>query len=96
MSVSIEDVEKIAVLAKLKFSDEEKVKLQKDLNRILEYMDEMNEVNLDNVEPLENINEIINVVREDKNEKWLSQEEALKNAPAKTGNYFKVPKVLDK
>lgn len=96
MSVSIEDVEKIAALAKLKFSDEEKVKLQKDLNRILEYMDEMNEVNLDNVEPLENINEIINVTRDDKDVVWLSQEEALKNAPAKTGNYFKVPKVLDK
>ncbi|HEX2786698.1 MAG TPA: Asp-tRNA(Asn)/Glu-tRNA(Gln) amidotransferase subunit GatC [Ignavibacteria bacterium] len=96
MSVTIQDVEKIAVLAKLKFSDEEKAKLQKDLNRILEYMDEMNEVNLDDVEPLENINEIINVMREDKDEKWLSQEEALKNAPAKTGNYFKVPKVLDK
>jgi aspartyl-tRNA(Asn)/glutamyl-tRNA(Gln) amidotransferase subunit C len=96
MSVSITDVDKIAKLAKLKFSETEKIKLQKDLNQVLEYIDELNELNLDNVEPLENINETENVLRKDKSEKWLTTEEALKNAPSKTGKFFKVPKVLDK
>ena len=96
MSVTIKEVENIAKLAKLKFSIEETEKLQGDLNKILEYIDELNEVNLDDTEPMENINELVNVTRKDEIIKGLSQEEALKNAPEKTGNYFKVPKVIDK
>ena len=96
MSVSISDVDKISTLAKLKFNDSEKIKLQTDLNKILEYIDELNELNLEDVEPLENINETENVLREDVNVPWLTNEEALKNAPSKIGKFFKVPKVLDK
>ncbi len=96
MAVTIKEVENIAKLAKLKFSNEETEKLQGDLNKILEYIDELNEVNLDDTEPMENINELVNVTRKDEIIKGLSQEEALKNAPEKTGNYFKVPKVIDK
>ena len=96
MAVSIEEVEKIAKLAKLKFNEEEKVKLQKDMNKILEYIDQLNELDLKDVEPLENINETENFFREDKSEKWLTTEEGLKNAPSKTQKFFKVPKVLDK
>ena len=96
MSVTIQDVEKIAVLAKLKFSEEEKLKLQKDMNKILEYIDELNELDLTDVEPLENINDTENIVREDIAKPWLTTEQALSNAPDKTGRYFKVPKVLDK
>ncbi|KAA0208237.1 MAG: Asp-tRNA(Asn)/Glu-tRNA(Gln) amidotransferase subunit GatC [Ignavibacteriaceae bacterium] len=96
MAVTIKDVEDIAVLAKLRFSEDEKQKLQKDMNKILEYIDELNELDLTNVEPLENINDTENVVRKDEAEPWLTTEEALSNAPDKTGRYFKVPKVLDK
>lgn len=96
MAVTIKDVEDIAVLAKLRFSDEEKQKLQKDMNKILEYIDELNELDLTNIEPLENINDTENVVRKDESEPWLTTEQALSNAPDKTGRYFKVPKVLDK
>jgi len=96
MSVTLNDVDKIAKLAKLEFEHEEKVKLQTDLNKILEYIDQLNELDLGNIEPLENINETENVLRKDIDEKWLTNEEALKNAPAKTGRFFKVPKVLDK
>jgi aspartyl-tRNA(Asn)/glutamyl-tRNA(Gln) amidotransferase subunit C len=97
MAVSKEQVEHIAKLAKLKFTEAEKVKLQGELNKILEYIDQLNELDLENVEPLENINEELeNVLREDIPVKCLTKEEALKNAPAKTENFFKVPKVLDK
>ncbi|MCB0726705.1 MAG: Asp-tRNA(Asn)/Glu-tRNA(Gln) amidotransferase subunit GatC [Ignavibacteriae bacterium] len=96
MAVSLKDVDKIATLAKLKFSGTEKEKLQKDLNKILEYIDHLNELDLEGVEPLENINETENVLRKDEVYTWLTTEEALKNAPSKTGKFFKVPKVLDK
>ncbi|HMQ67658.1 MAG TPA: Asp-tRNA(Asn)/Glu-tRNA(Gln) amidotransferase subunit GatC [Ignavibacteria bacterium] len=96
MSVTLNDVDKIANLAKLKFADNEKLKLQKDLNKVLEYIDHLNELDLEGIEPLENINETENVLRKDEVFTWLTTEEALKNAPSKTGKFFKVPKVLDK
>jgi aspartyl-tRNA(Asn)/glutamyl-tRNA(Gln) amidotransferase subunit C len=96
MSVTIPDVEKIAQLAKLKFSEDEKVKLQKDMNQILGYIEQLNELDLKDVEPLENINETENVMREDEVKPWLTTEEALKNAPSKTQKFFKVPKVIEK
>ena len=97
MAVTKKDVEHIAKLAKLKFSEEEKGKLENDLNKVLDYIDTLNEIpNLDKVEPLENVNDTENVFREDESEKCLTKEEALKNAPSKTDNFFKVPKVLDK
>ena len=96
MAVSKKDVEHIAKLAKLKFNENEKEKLQGELNKILEYIDKLNELDLSNVEPVENINETENVFREDKVDMYLTKEEALKNAPAKTENFFKAPKVLDK
>lgn len=97
MAVSKKDVEKIAKLAKLRFTEAEMEKLRGELNKILDYIDTLNEIpNLDKVEPLENINNTENVFREDEAEKCLTKEEALKNAPDKTDNFFKVPKVLDK
>jgi aspartyl-tRNA(Asn)/glutamyl-tRNA(Gln) amidotransferase subunit C len=101
MAVTIKDVEHIAKLAKLKFSGAEMLKLQVELNSVLDYMDKLNELDLENVKPLDNINEELqNVFREDKAEPCLTKEEALKNAPAKMdsadGGFFKVPKVLDK
>lgn len=96
MSVTIPEVEKIAQLAKLKFSEEEKIKLQKDMNQVLGYIEQLNELDLMDVEPLENINETENVMREDEVKPWLTTEEALKNAPAKTQKFFKVPKVIEK
>jgi aspartyl-tRNA(Asn)/glutamyl-tRNA(Gln) amidotransferase subunit C len=97
MAVTIKDVEHIAKLAKIKFTDAEKEKLQGELNKILDYIDTLNEIpGLDKVQPLENINDMENNFREDAVEKGLTKEEALKNAPAKTDNFFKVPKVLDK
>ena len=97
MSVTKNDVEKIAQLAKLKFTDEEKEKLRGEMNKVLDYIDTLNEIpDLDKIEPLENINNTENVFRDDVSEKCLTREEALKNAPEKTENFFKVPKVLDK
>jgi aspartyl-tRNA(Asn)/glutamyl-tRNA(Gln) amidotransferase subunit C len=97
MAVTIKDVEHIAKLAKLKFTEAEKLKLQVEMNTVLEYMDKLNELDLENVKPLDNINEELqNVFREDTAEPGLTKEEGLKNAPAKTDDFFKVPKVIHK
>jgi aspartyl-tRNA(Asn)/glutamyl-tRNA(Gln) amidotransferase subunit C len=65
-----------------------------DLNTILEYMEQLNELDTSNVEPLSHVIEMTNVFREDVLRPGLTREEALRNAPAKTAKFFKVPKVI--
>jgi aspartyl-tRNA(Asn)/glutamyl-tRNA(Gln) amidotransferase subunit C len=94
MKVTKQDVEYIAKLAKLEYSDEEKEKFTGQFNTILEYIDTLNELNTDDVEPLSHVIELSNVVREDEVKPSLPVEEALKNAPSKKESFFKVPKVI--
>ena len=96
MSVSLKDVEKIADLARLYITEEEKEKYTRQLNVILEYMEQLNKVDTSNVEPLSHPFELTNVFRDDEVQPSLPVDEALKNAPEKSGNYFKVPKVIIK
>lgn len=96
MSVTINDVEHIAKLARLEFTDVEKVKLVEQLNEILSYMEKLNEVDTSNVEPLSHVIELRNVFREDTVRPSSPREDILKNAPDRTEEFFKVPKVLDK
>ncbi len=94
MSVTIRDVEYIAELARLEFSDEEKKILTQQMNQILEYMELLNTVNTDSVEPLSHVLELKNVFREDNVKESIPTDEALKNAPSHTDEFFKVPKVI--
>jgi len=94
MSVTVQDVENIARLAKLSFSGEEKEKFMDQFNQILQYMEKLNELDTENVEPTYNVLELSNVMRQDKVKTWLTQEEALANAPKSNHGFFSVPKVI--
>lgn len=94
MSVTIKDVEHVAALARLSFSEEEKQKLTAQLNEILRYMEQLNTLDTSNVEPLSHVIELQNVFRHDVLRPSLPREEALKNAPSHTEEFFKVPKVI--
>jgi aspartyl-tRNA(Asn)/glutamyl-tRNA(Gln) amidotransferase subunit C len=94
MSVTIKDVEHIAALARLEFSDEEKEKFTHQLNDILQYIEKLNELDTSKVEPLSHVIELSNVFRDDVVKPSIPTEEALKNAPAKVDTLFKVPKVI--
>ena len=97
MEVSAELVDKLARLSRLSFADEsEKEKIRNDLNKILQFVEQLNEVNTDGIEPLIFINEDINVLRPDEVVHQLNHAEALKNAPHKNEDYFLVPKVINK
>jgi aspartyl-tRNA(Asn)/glutamyl-tRNA(Gln) amidotransferase subunit C len=96
MSVSLKEVEKIAGLARLHITQEEKKKYTEQLNLILDYMEQLNQVDTSDVEPLSHPLELTNVFREDEIRPSLPVDKALKNAPDKSGNYFKVPKVISK
>lgn len=94
MSVTKKEVEKIAELAKLKFSESELEDFTHQMNDILKYMEKLNELNTENVEPLSHPIEATNVFREDELKQSIKTEDALKNAPLADENYFKVPKVI--
>lgn len=96
MKITKETVDQVATLAKLSFADSEKERIQEDLSKIIDFMEKINEVDTEGVEPLTHINESINVLREDEAIETITQEEALKNAPQKDSDYFKIPKVLNK
>ena len=94
MAVTIKEVEHVAKLARLEFNDAEKEKLTHELNDILMHIDKLNTLDTSNVEPLSHVIEPGNVMREDIVKPSLPREEALRNAPDKTDEFFKVPKVI--
>lgn len=94
MPIEIEDVEKVATLAKLEFPSEDKQKLAKELEQIVTYVARLNELDTKAVEPTLHITDLKNVLREDNVQDWLDQEQALANAPQKKQGYFSVPKVI--
>ena len=67
-----------------------------DLEKIISFVDKLSEIDTEGVEPLIYLNDEVNVLREDKVANEVSQESALKNAPQKDSDYFKVPTVLKK
>lgn len=95
MKITEEIVDHIAHLARLEFPGEEKVKIQDDMNKIIGFMETLQEVDTDGVEPLIFLSEEVNVLREDVPETTITQAEALKNAPKKDSDYFRIPKVLN-
>lgn len=94
MSISIEEVEKIAKLAKLKFTEPEKQKMAIQLADILNYVEKLNELDTSNVQATHHVLNLVNVYREDKTSQCLPPEQATKNAPKKMNNFFSVPKVI--
>ncbi len=94
MSVTKKDVEYIAELARLKFNEDEFQSYTKQLNQILEYVEKLNELDTENVKPLSHPVEGSNVFREDKVKASVNRDDALKNAPDKNEEFFKVPKVI--
>lgn len=94
--IDIKTVDEVAHLARLEFTDEAaKAEILNDMNRMLAFVDKLNELDTDKVEPLIYMTDEVNVMREDEPKDTLTQKEALKNAPKKDSDYFKVPKVID-
>lgn len=95
MTISKEEVEHVAKLARLLVSEEDKDLLSRQLSNILEYVGKLNKLNTEGVEPLSHVIDIKNVFREDKARESLSQDLALSNAPEKRDGFFRVPKIIE-
>ena len=95
MSTDIQTIRGLAHLARLEFNETKEQEMLSDLNKILNWMDKLGELNTDHVEPLIHMSEEVNVMREDIAQNTVTHEEALRNAPKKDSDYFRVPKVLE-
>ncbi|KEF36262.1 aspartyl/glutamyl-tRNA(Asn/Gln) amidotransferase subunit C [Schinkia azotoformans MEV2011] len=93
--ISIEQVKHVAHLARLAVTEEEAEKFTQHLDAIIEYAELLNELDTENVEPTTHVLDIKNVLRKDTARSWLTQEEALKNAPQQRDGQFRVPSIIE-
>jgi aspartyl-tRNA(Asn)/glutamyl-tRNA(Gln) amidotransferase subunit C len=112
MKVTEKDVAYVADLANLELNEDERGRMLRDLNSILEYVDRLSELNTDEIEPMAQVSDRYGVdesrqgserfayaAREDVKEGLrpsLPHDEAMKNAPESDGTFFVVPKVIER
>jgi aspartyl-tRNA(Asn)/glutamyl-tRNA(Gln) amidotransferase subunit C len=94
MTIDQDTVEKIAHLARLELTGDEKQGMITDMNKILGFMDKLNEIDTTGVEPMVYMTNEVNSLREDVIKHEITHEEALQNAPKQDGEYFLVAKVI--
>jgi aspartyl-tRNA(Asn)/glutamyl-tRNA(Gln) amidotransferase subunit C len=89
------EVQKIAGLAKLHLTSEEKRVFSRQLSRIIDYFNKLSTLELEGVKPLSHVADLRNVMRDDEQRRCLHTSEVLRNAPATYRNMFRVPKVIE-
>ena len=93
--ISIDEVRHVARLARLELSAAEEQSLQSDLSAILAYVDKLNQLDTDHVEPTAQVGESGTPMREDEITNRPAPEEMLANAPSRSNNFFKVPRIIE-
>jgi aspartyl-tRNA(Asn)/glutamyl-tRNA(Gln) amidotransferase subunit C len=91
MAISRDEVLHVARLARLDLSEEEIERFQEQLNAILEAVGKVSELDLADVEPTAHPLDVVNVWSDDEPRPSLTADEALDNAPDRSGNFFRVP-----
>ncbi len=109
MKVTEQDVLYVADLANLELTPEERARMVKDLNSILDHIDRLNELDTANVEPMAQTSDRFGIdesrtgtarfayaMRDDELRPSLDRTVVMENAPSTDGAFFKVPKVIEK
>lgn len=95
MTLTRQEVERIAALARLELTDEEKERYREQLSAILDYVDQLQELDTSKIEPTSSVLPRRSRLREDRPERGLPADEVLDNAPDREQNQFRVPPVLE-
>jgi len=95
MKLSREEVQRVAVLARLRLTPEEQSSLTGELDRILGYMDKLNQLDTADVDLFSHAANITNTLREDRVTNRPNADALLANAPDRDGTFFKVPKIIE-
>jgi aspartyl-tRNA(Asn)/glutamyl-tRNA(Gln) amidotransferase subunit C len=95
VKITSEEVRRVALLARLRLTAEEESRLTGQLDKILQYVDQLNQLDTSNVEPFTHAVAIVNALRDDKVTNHAGAAELLANAPQKSQTFFKVPKIIE-
>ncbi len=104
MSVSVEEVRRVAELANLELTAEEEPRMQRDLNAVLGYIAQLSEVDTTGVEPMAQVGAMLGVsgdltgeaLRPDVVRPSIDRRAVMASAPESDGRFFKVPKVIER
>ena len=95
--ITDKDVTYVAELANLELTPQERERMLRDLNSILDYIGRLNELDTSNAPPMaQTLLPVAEAMRKDALQTCLPREAALKNAPDSDGEFFRVPKVIEK
>jgi aspartyl-tRNA(Asn)/glutamyl-tRNA(Gln) amidotransferase subunit C len=92
--IGIDEVKRLAMLAKIGLTDEEASSLSAELGQIVEFVEQLQKVDVEGVEPTDQVTGLVDVFRPDEVKPSMSREELLKNAPDQQDGYIKVKRVL--
>jgi aspartyl-tRNA(Asn)/glutamyl-tRNA(Gln) amidotransferase subunit C len=95
MRLTPEQVEHVALLGRLRLSEEERERFTTQLNSILEHFEQLQQLDTSGVPPMSHAVEMSNVLREDEPADPLASKEALSNAPDQARDCFRVPRVIE-
>ncbi|WP_017295891.1 Asp-tRNA(Asn)/Glu-tRNA(Gln) amidotransferase subunit GatC [Geminocystis herdmanii] len=94
MSLSKEEVKKVANLARLEITEKEEEEFAPQLNAILDYFEQLKELDTENVQPTTRAIEVSNITRTDTQVTYEDRESLLNSAPEREDDFFRVPKIL--
>ena len=95
MSINKDTIKKISKLARISVTNEETDRLEKDLNSIIKFVEQLKELNTNKIAPIASVSDQTLTMNKDEIKKINEKEEILKNAPEKNSNYYIVPKVIE-
>ncbi|NIS09621.1 MAG: Asp-tRNA(Asn)/Glu-tRNA(Gln) amidotransferase subunit GatC [Candidatus Dadabacteria bacterium] len=95
MKITTDDVKEVAELARLEFAEDEIENFRSQFENILKFISKLDELDIDDVKPTAHVLDISTPMREDVVQGWISQDEAIKNAPQAEDGFFGVPKVIE-
>ena len=94
MSLTREEVERVALLARLELSPDEIERMTSQLSKILDHVEQLGQLDTTDVQPMAHAIEMSNVFAEDQLRAGLSRDDALSNAPKRDEECYRVPAVL--
>ena len=90
-----DDIEKLAKLASLKITEEQRKKYTSELSNILNFMADLNKIPVENVAPTSHVHGSTNFFRDDVAQPSMDIKDGLQNAPDKSGRFIRVPIIID-
>jgi aspartyl-tRNA(Asn)/glutamyl-tRNA(Gln) amidotransferase subunit C len=95
MKISTKDVKEVAELARLEFGEDEIETFRGQFENILNFISKLDELDTDDVKPTTHVLDMFTPLRDDVVKDWITQDDALKNAPQTEDGFFGVPKVIE-